>query len=92
MDYDDLPDSMKEHYDDMRHQSLTLQTDVEQALNKAINLDDFVSSIESFMESIVDEARHVANVFTEALKLHKKSVITKSMKKALKKHKTEYGG
>lgn len=73
MNYDNLPEKIQLLCSDMRHYSSTLQEDVDQALEGAYDLEDFITNVENCMISIADEARRVANVFTEAFKKHKKS-------------------
>lgn len=67
MDFEKLPQDFQEEVTALKHGSLTIQEDVNQALDEATDLPDFVSSVYSRMESLTNEATEVANVFNRLL-------------------------
>lgn len=68
MNYDNLPKKVKEQYDSMRYASGTLEAEIEQALEEAEDLDDFIERVEDAMECLISEAKQVANSFVKAAK------------------------
>lgn len=81
MNYDDLPKEVKKQYDSVKYSSWSLQTEVEQALDEADNLDDFIERVEDKMEYVMSEAKDIAGLFSKVAKQHRKSEIIKNLKK-----------
>lgn len=67
MDFKKLPQDFQEEVTALKHGSLTIQEDVNQALEEATDLGDFVSSVNSKMEALYHEATEVANTFDKLL-------------------------
>ena len=65
MDYEDLPKEMKEAYDGLKHQSSTIECEIQDALEDAKNLEEFKESVVDRMRALHDEVEYIANLFAK---------------------------
>ena len=64
MEYEELPDEMQEHYDNLKHTFLSIQCEIEDALCESTNYKEFGERVSNRMKEIHDESKAVANLFT----------------------------
>lgn len=71
MNYEELPENMHKQIDELKHYSLTIQSDVLDAIESAKSLEEFRSQVDSSMDEIISEAHKVR----EFLGTGKRSVV-----------------
>lgn len=57
MNIEDLPADMQEEINMLKHGSLTIQTDIEEALNEAEDLEHLKDIVDSKMQALIEEAQ-----------------------------------
>lgn len=62
MEYEKLPENIREEVDALKYGALTIQADVLDALESAESLEEFRSQVDSSMDEIIGEAQKVREV------------------------------
>jgi len=65
MDFEDLPEDLKDKYLMLKHGSATIQADVEDALEEAENIEDFREKVRDKMKALIYECKDVSSQFYE---------------------------
>ncbi len=61
-EYEELPEDVQKHIDELKHYSQTIQPDVLDALESAESLEEFRSRVDSSMDEIIGQAQKVREV------------------------------
>lgn len=67
MQFENLPSALKTFVTDMKYQSLSIQNEVNDALDQAENLEEFKDNVINALASISQEVSQVENLFETAL-------------------------
>ncbi len=59
MEYEDLPEDVKQYIRDLKHGSYTIESDVEEALSEASDLSEFRLLVTNYMDELISEALKV---------------------------------
>lgn len=59
MNYEDLPAAMREQIAMLKHGSLTIEADINDAVDRAITVEEFQEMVDDLMDRLIDEAREM---------------------------------